>query len=144
MFHNNWIMTASFSDHFYRVQNKLIADSMCFLIFVINWETSLLWDLTAQKTELWVLSFQQHCKMLQAIELLNCCKMYWQSVLIMKWKMFWMLMCLTCTKAWSNSQIIVYFHSYYTVRADKYIKCLWISEQKCQFFNESNKNLIDI
>ena len=131
MFHSNWIMIAFFSDHFYEVHNKLIINSVCFLTFVINWKTSLLWNLTVQKTELQILLFQQYCEMLQAIELLNCCEMYQQSVLIVKWRVFWVLMCLTCTETWSNLWIIVYFHSYYTVKADKCTEYLQISEQKC-------------
>ena len=53
-------------------------------------------------------------------------------------------MCLTYTKAQNNSQIIVYFHSYYTVRANKCTECLQTSEQKCQFFSDSDKNSVDI
>ena len=81
-------MTASFSDHFYKVHNEFIVNSACFSAFVANQEASLSQNLTVWKTELWVLSFQQHCKVLQAIELLNCCEAYWQSVLIMKQRMF--------------------------------------------------------
>ena len=144
IFHNNWIMTVSFSDHFYEVHNELIIDSMHFSVFVANQKALLSWNLITQKTELWILLFQQYCEVLQAIELLNCYKMYWQFVLIMKWEMFQVSMYLTCIKAQSNSWIIVYFHSYYTVKADKCIECLWISEQKCQFFNDSDRNFIDI
>ena len=137
-------MTASSSDHFYEVHDEFIINSMCFLAFVTNWETSLSWNLTAQKTELQILLFQQCCEVSQAIELLNCCKAYQQSVLIMKWEMFQVSMCLTYTEAQSNSWIVVYFHNCYTVKADKCAECLQSFKQKCQFSSGSDENLINI
>ena len=137
-------MIISSSDHFYKVHDKLIVNSTHFSVFVINQETSLSQNLITQKTELQILLFQWFCKMLWAIKLLNYCKMYWQFVLIVKQKMSQMLICLMCTEVQSNSWIIVYFYKCYIMRTDKCTECLWVSEWKCQFFNDSDKNSIDI
>ncbi len=70
--------------HRRRLQGKLIADSALFPTFVQDRGLPFPWDLTAQEMTLRAMPLLRPCVVSQNIELLNCCEVYRQSILIMK------------------------------------------------------------